>query len=77
MSITPKERVEVAAQVGINEQYLYQCLTGKRDMDAVEAARVERESGGRVKRWHLRRDWASVWPELVGGEGAPGAAAPT
>jgi DNA-binding transcriptional regulator YdaS (Cro superfamily) len=69
--VSPKERVELAEQAGINEQYLYQCLSGRRDMDAAEAARVERDTGQRIRRWHLRKDWHEVWPELVGADGAP------
>lgn len=55
----------------MNSQYLYQCLTRRRDMDARLAAQLESLTGGRVRRWHLRRDWAIVWPELVGADGAP------
>ena len=70
--ITPKERVELAAKLGLNEQYLYQCLAGKAEMDATRAAVCERDSGGRLRRWMLRRDWHVTWPELVGTEGAGG-----
>ena len=70
-TLTAKERAELADLVSISDQYLYQCITGRRDMDATEAARVERVSGGRLRRWHLRRDWADTWPELVGAFGAP------
>lgn len=68
---TAKERAELAAIAHVSEQYLYQCISGRRDMDATEASRVERVTGGRLKRWHLRKDWAETWPELVGVEGAP------
>ncbi len=72
MTMTPTERRELAAQLGLNEQYLYQCLTGRKDMKTDEAVRIERESGGRLKRWHLRtNDWWLHWPELIGTEGAP------
>ena len=33
-------------------------------MGAAMAARVERASGGAIKRQQLRRDWREVWPEL-------------
>jgi DNA-binding transcriptional regulator YdaS (Cro superfamily) len=75
--ISPSERRELAEATGLNEQYLYQCLTGRRDLDAAEAARVERETSGRLRRWMLRRDWQSVWPELVGTEGSPSVDAST
>ena len=66
------ERIALAARLDISEQYLYQCLTGRKAMNAEEAVRVERESGGRLRRWDLRRaDWHRIWPELVGTQGAP------
>ena len=68
----PAERREIAQQVGVVEQYLYQCLTGRKEMRPIEAVRVERECGGRLRRWHLRRrTWHLVWPELVDADGAP------
>jgi DNA-binding transcriptional regulator YdaS (Cro superfamily) len=70
-TFTPKDRAELAALACINEQYLYQCLTGRRVMDAKEAVRVERVTSGRLRRWHLRHDWADTWPELVGSFDAP------
>lgn len=70
--ITPQERARLAAVVGINEQYLYQCLTGRAQMDAKEAARIEKATDLALRRWDLRtKDWHEVWPELVGTEGAP------
>lgn len=70
-AISPKERVELAELAGINEQYLYQCLTGRRDMEATEAVRVERATGHRLRRWQLRRNWHLTWPELIDAAGAP------
>jgi DNA-binding transcriptional regulator YdaS (Cro superfamily) len=69
--ITAKQRADMAALARINEQYLYQCLTGRRDMDATEAVRVENVTGRKIRRWQLRRDWHLTWPELIGSEGAP------
>ena len=64
--ITPDERRQLAEKVGINEQYLYQCLTGRRDMSASEAVRVEMASDGRLTRQMLcQESWQSIWPELV------------
>lgn len=65
------ERRAIAEQSRLNEAYLYQCLTRRRDMDARRAAELEVQSGGRVRRWHVRRDWHVVWPELIGTDGAP------
>lgn len=72
MDITATERRAIADQVGVDEQYLYQCLTGRKDMKTNEAVRVERMTERRLRRWHLRRnDWWQHWPELIGAEGAP------
>lgn len=65
------ERQAIAKRAGLNSAYLYQCVTRRRDMDARKAAELERTTAGRLRRWHLRRDWHIVWPELVGAEGAP------
>lgn len=70
--LSPSDRRALAEQVGVDEQYLYQCLTGRKDMKTNEAVRVERATGLRLRRWHLRRnDWWQHWPELIGVEGAP------
>ena len=64
--ITPDERRQLAEKVGVNEQYLYQCLTGRREMSASEAVRVEKESGGKISRKMLcQGSWQAIWPELV------------
>lgn len=71
-TLTAAERIDAAKALGMNQQYLYQCLTGRRMMDPKQAVRVEQYFGGRVRRWHLRpQDWHEVWPELVASEGAP------
>lgn len=70
---TATERKALAQKVGLSEQYLYQCLTGRNTgMSAEEAVRVERASGNVLRRWHLRpKDWFRIWPELIGRKGAP------
>jgi len=70
-AISPEERAALASIAKINEQYLYQCLTGRRVMKAKEAVRVEKATGGRLRRWHVCKDWAETWPELIGLPGAP------
>jgi hypothetical protein len=41
-------------------------LTGRRDMSAIEAVRVEQETDGRVGRKMVcQGSWRSIWPELV------------
>ena len=63
--VTPAERAEIAALVGMNEQYLYQCITGRKAMKPAEAVRVESASGGRLTRALLRpNDYWLVWPDL-------------
>lgn len=65
--IAPDERRALAEKVGMNEQYLYQCLSGRREMSAWEAVRIEQESGGKITRKMLcQGSWKSIWPELVG-----------
>jgi len=71
----PSERQAIAKKAGINPHYLYQCMTGRRDMSARAAACLERESAGRIRRWHVRRDWHLIWPDLINAEGAPTVAA--
>lgn len=68
---TPSERQAIAEKAGLNAQYLYQCLTGRRDLEAAQAVALERISEGRIRRWSVRRDWHLIWPDLIGTEGAP------
>ena len=65
--IPPDERRQLAEKVGINEQYLYQCMTGRREMSAAEAVRIEQASEGAVTRKMVcTSSWADIWPELIG-----------
>lgn len=65
-TISAEKRRQLADKVGINEQYLYQCLTGRREMSAWEAVRVEQETKGAVTRKMVcQGSWQSIWPELV------------
>jgi DNA-binding transcriptional regulator YdaS (Cro superfamily) len=67
-----QDRKRLAEKAGINEQFLYQCLTGRRAMEAKEAVRVEEATNYELRRWQLRpKDWFEVWPELIGTDGAP------
>lgn len=64
-TFTPEMRRSLAAQVGVSEQYLYQCLTGRRDMSAPEARRIESATDGVLTRLMLcQKTWALIWPEL-------------
>lgn len=72
MTIPAAERRALASQIGCNEQYLYQCLTGRGSMSPEDATRAEFATGRRLRRWHLRRkDWHHVWPELLDAPDAP------
>ncbi|MDO9277147.1 MAG: hypothetical protein Q7U05_01110 [Polaromonas sp.] len=63
---TPNERRALAEKLAVNEQYLYQCLTGRRDMGPTEARRVEVESGGVLTRQMIcQKTWQGIWPELA------------
>lgn len=65
-NITPEQRREFARRARVNEQYLYQCLTGRRDMSADEAMRVEKALGGDLTRKDLCPNvWQKRWPELA------------
>jgi DNA-binding transcriptional regulator YdaS (Cro superfamily) len=66
------ERDALADALGLNRRYLYQVLSGRRQMNPEEAVDVEQRSGGKLKRWMLRRHtWHRIWPELIATEGAP------
>ena len=63
--IPPERRRQIAAQVGAHEQYLYQCLTGRRDMNPAEARRIEDATSGEITRQMLcQKTWRGIWPEL-------------
>jgi DNA-binding transcriptional regulator YdaS (Cro superfamily) len=64
MELTVAQRRQLATDLGLSEQYLYQCLTGRRDMDPVEAVRCERDSGGVLSRFAVcRKRGPEIWPE--------------
>lgn len=70
--ITSQRRRELAAIAGISDAYLYQCLTGRRDMGPIEARRCADVTNGELKLWQLcQKTWFGIWPELIGTEGAP------
>ncbi len=71
MDITVSERRTLASRCDIEEQYLYQILTGRRTASPELCVKLERESFGRVMRWHLRSDWREIWPELAERQDAP------
>ncbi|WP_064577196.1 transcriptional regulator [Cupriavidus gilardii] len=65
-SLPVEEREPFAHRCGTSFDYLRQVAYGNRLCREKLAARIERESGGAVKRQVLRPDdWHEVWPELV------------
>lgn len=71
-AFTSEQRSLLAQELGIDPLYLYQLLTGRREMEPKAAVKLEQRSGLRLRRWHLRaHSWHEVWPELVGADGAP------
>lgn len=74
--ITPEIRRYWAERLNASEQYLYQCLTGRRDMGPTEARRIESESGGVITRQMLcQKTWHGIWPELATPPATPAQAA--
>ena len=70
--ITPERRQQLAELTNTSAPYLYQCLTGRRDMGPAEAMRLELETGGELRRWALcQKTWFRIWPDLIGADGAP------
>ena len=72
IEIHPTERRAVAVAVGMHEQYLYQCLTGRRPTPADRCPAIERATAGRVTVDALRPDvqWHRIadptWPHPNG-----------
>ena len=63
--ITAARRRQLAEKLRVSEQYLYQCLTGRREMGPAEAMRLETESGGELTRVMLcQKTHAAIWPDL-------------
>ena len=64
--ITAEQRRFWAQKLNASDKYLYQCLTGRRDMGPIEARRIESESGCVITRKMLcQKTWRGIWPELA------------
>lgn len=64
-NITAARRRQLADAHGVNEQYLYQCLSGRRDMGPAEAMRLETVTGGELSRAMLcQKTHLAIWPDL-------------
>ena len=63
--ISVADRKKLATELGLNEQYLYKCLTGRREMDPKVAMRTETETGGVLRRQMLcQKTFQQIWPDL-------------
>ena len=64
--ISLARRREVAELHGINDDWLYQCLSGKRDMDPVKALELEAATGGEITRYMVCQTRGRlIWPDLA------------
>lgn len=72
LTVDPAQRLQIAAEVGLHEQYLYQCFTGRRRLPADRCPAIERATNGAVAVERLRPDvrWVRVpdpaWPHPDG-----------
>lgn len=69
-----------ADALGISMVFLQQLASRQdgREPKPALAVSIEQKTFGAVRRWDLRPgDWHSIWPELIGTEGAPEPATPT
>ena len=63
--IPSTRRKEIAALAKINEQYLYQCLAGLRDMSATLAVQLELVTNKEITRFMVcQKSGHLIWPEL-------------
>lgn len=63
---TAEERDAIVSKTGVNPAYLYQCLSGRKDMKPRDAVKLERKAGIVGLRLALRqRDGREIWPELA------------
>jgi DNA-binding transcriptional regulator YdaS (Cro superfamily) len=61
---------KVAALLGTSPQAVCFWRDGKRRFPVEHCAVLSK--AGRVPRWRMRpADWFSIWPELIGADGAP------
>lgn len=64
--ISLDRRRELAALHGIDDDWLYQCLTGRRDMDPVKALALEAATNKEITRFMVcRKRGHLIWPDLA------------
>lgn len=72
IEMMPSERSVVARAARMNEQYLYQCLTGRRSTPSERCPLIERATDARITCEELRPDvtWSRIpdagWPHPDG-----------
>lgn len=72
LTVESSVRSRIAKEVGLHEQYLYQCFTGRRKLPSGHCPAIERATNGAVTVEHLRPDvrWVRVpdpnWPHPAG-----------
>lgn len=72
LSLNSVEWREFAIAIGTKVGHLNNMAYGINPISPLYAARIERQSCGRVRRWTCRpKDWHELWPELVGTADAP------
>lgn len=63
---------KVALRLGVSTQAVCFWRDGKRRLPVEYIPVLEQIGGHAVRRWHFRPlDWWSIWPEIVGTDGAP------
>lgn len=62
----------IAREIGVRPVVVSRWKSGAKPIPVKRCLAIERATSGAVRRWDLRPDdWASIWPELIGTEGAP------
>jgi hypothetical protein len=69
--MSPTAREDFARRCGTTKGHIQNVMYGLRTCATDLAVNVERESAQQVRRWDLRSDWASHWPELIDDPTAP------
>lgn len=70
--MSAERRRELAEKCDVDPAYLWQCMTGRRDMNPARAREIEVLTRGEIRRWHLcQKTWFLIWPELQRLKGAP------
>lgn len=61
----------LAGAIGRSRAFVSQMASGARTVSERVAVRIERATGGEVRRQDLRADWRELWPELADDGEAP------